>query len=74
MGLTLVTPRDPAHRGGSLMVSLPERTPAAEVVKQLRGQGIYMDCRGQTLRMSPGPITTEAGVLRTLTALEMLLK
>lgn len=74
MGLTLATPREPARRGGSLMVSLPESTPAAEVVNQLRAQGIYMDCRGQTLRMSPGPITTEAGVLRTLAALDALLK
>ncbi len=74
MGLTLATPREPERRGGSLMVSLPESTPAAEVVNQLRAQGIYMDCRGQTLRMSPGPITTEAGVLRTLAALDALLK
>lgn len=74
MGLTLATPREPERRGGSLMVSLPESTPAAEVVNQLRAQGIYMDCRGQTLRMSPGPITTEAGVLRTLAALAALLK
>ncbi len=74
MGLTLATPREPERRGGSLMVSLPESTPAAEVVNQLRAQGIYMDCRGHTLRMSPGPITTEAGVLRTLAALDALLK
>jgi selenocysteine lyase/cysteine desulfurase len=74
MGLTLATPRDPDHRGGSLMVSLPASTPAAEVVEKLRAQEIYMDCRSQTLRMSPGPITTAAGVDRTLAALQGLLR
>jgi len=74
MGLTLATPADPDRRGGSLMVSLPESIPAAGVVEKLRAQAIYMDCRSQTLRMSPGPVTTAAGVDRTLAALRDLLR
>ncbi|WP_376878000.1 aminotransferase class V-fold PLP-dependent enzyme [Albirhodobacter sp. R86504] len=73
MGLALATPRDADRRGGSLMVSLPDATPAADVVAKLRAQNIFMDCRSQTLRMSPGPITTEAGVARTLQALSELI-
>lgn len=74
MGLTLASPRDPDQRGGSLMVALPETRPASDVVDALRAQDIYMDFRSQILRMSPGPITTDAGVARTLTALEALLR
>lgn len=73
MGLALATPRDPDRRGGSLMVSLPEAIPAADIVNKLRGQNIFMDCRSQILRMSPGPITTEAGVVRTLQVLSELI-
>lgn len=73
LGLTLATPREADRRGGSLMLSLPEHIVAAEVVQKLREQQIYMDCRGQTLRMSPGPITTVDGVKRTLAVLKGLL-
>lgn len=73
LGLRLASPLDPDKRGGSLMVSLPQDTPAPEVLEQLRAQQIYMDARGQILRMSPGTITTEAGVSRALQALGSLL-
>jgi len=73
IGLTLASPREPERRGGSLMVALPETRPASEVVDALRAQDIYMDFRGQILRMSPGPITTEAGVAHTLAALGALI-
>jgi selenocysteine lyase/cysteine desulfurase len=74
MGLTLVTPRDADKRGGSVMVLLPERWVASEVVAELRKQGITTDARGQVLRLSPGVVTTEAGVERLIDVLGGLLR
>ena len=73
MGLDLATPADPDQRGGSLMVELPEHVDAADVVAQLAVLDIHMDNRSQTLRMSPGALTTEAGIDRTLDALKAML-
>lgn len=73
MGLALVTPRAEAKRGGSVMVKLPETTSAKGIVDALRTQGITTDARGQTLRLSPGVMTTESGVSRLVTALKALL-
>ncbi len=44
------------------MLRLPDRHPAPAVVADLRAKGISADHRGQVLRLSPGVITTEAGV------------
>ena len=74
MGLALVSPRDPAKRGGSVMLRLPEARPAAKVVAALRAQGITTDARGQTLRLSPGVVTTMAGVERLIKALAPLVR
>ncbi|MDR0808776.1 MAG: aminotransferase class V-fold PLP-dependent enzyme [Gemmobacter sp.] len=60
MGLDLVTPKDPARRGGSIMLRLPGD--AAPVVSALRHDGIATDGRGRVLRTSPGVITSDAGV------------
>ena len=73
MGLELATPADPDQRGGSLMVELPEHVDAADVVAQLAVLDIHMDNRSQTLRMSPGALTTQDGIDRTLTALKAML-
>lgn len=62
--LPLLTPRDEGKRGGSVMVRLPESRPAAGLLAHLRGQGISADARGQVLRLSPGILTTEAGLNR----------
>jgi selenocysteine lyase/cysteine desulfurase len=56
-----VTPRAEAERGGSVMLRLPEDRPAASIVAALRAEGITTDARGQTLRLSPGVLTTMAG-------------
>ena len=69
LGLVLVSPRDEERRGGSVMVRLGERLVAGEVVAGLRAQGIATDARGQVLRMSPGVVTTMAGVERLLEGL-----
>jgi kynureninase len=60
-GLPSLTPREEARRGGSVMLRLPESRPAPAVVAGLREAGITADSRGQTLRLSPGMMTTEAG-------------
>ncbi len=73
MGLTLASPADPDQRGGSLMVSLPAEQDGQAVVAELRRRGIYMDHRGQILRMSPGVLTTVEGVDYTLEALRQIL-
>ena len=67
--LPLLTPRDAGKRGGSVMLRLPDRLSAAEVVGDLRAQGITTDHRSQTLRLSPGVITTIAGTERLVAAL-----
>ena len=71
--LPLLTPRDPEKRGGSVMLRLPAKLPAAKVVADLRAIGITTDSRGQTLRLSPGTMTTHAGTDRLISALTRLL-
>jgi hypothetical protein len=43
------------------MLDLPPERAARDVVNALRGMGVTADHRGQTLRLSPGIITTTAG-------------
>ena len=73
LGLPLLTPRPETKRGGSIMVRLPDALPAAQVVATLRAQGITTDARSQTLRLSPGILTTDAGIDRLIVALKALL-
>jgi selenocysteine lyase/cysteine desulfurase len=61
LGLRSLTPREEGRRGGSVMLELPEARPAGAVVDRLRQRGVTTDQRGQTLRLSPGIITTAAG-------------
>jgi len=61
LGLPLVTPAAEGARGGSIMVRLPDRLPAPEVLARFRENGISADARSQTLRLSPGVLTTLAG-------------
>ena len=72
LGLHLVTPRAEAKRGGSVMARLPDTHPAPAVVAALRAQAITTDCRGQTLRLSPGIITTPDATERLIDALSKL--
>ena len=62
LGLPVLTPRDSAKRGGSVMLRLPETIAAPQTVAALREKGITTDHRGQTLRLSPGAITTAQGI------------
>lgn len=56
--LGLVTPRDEAHRGGSVMIRLPSEDAALRLIAQLRQQQLYADNRGAILRLSPGHMTS----------------
>ncbi|MCI5074097.1 aminotransferase class V-fold PLP-dependent enzyme [Oricola sp.] len=66
LGLSLVSPDDDARRGGSVMLRLPEYADPAHTVATLRASGLYADCRGSLLRLSPGSVTTADGVSRLL--------
>ncbi len=72
LGLLLVTPRPDAARGGSVMLQLPASHPGADVVAALRAEGLFADHRGQTLRLSPGAITTDDATMRLIDALGRL--
>lgn len=72
LGLPLVSPPEEGRRGGSVMLRLPERMAGPETVARLRAQGIHADARGQTLRLSPGILTTVEGVDRAIAALAEL--
>jgi selenocysteine lyase/cysteine desulfurase len=67
-----VSPASAEERGGSVMFRLPEKDPSA-LVARLRAQHLFTDCRGNILRISPGHVTTAAGVERLLRALHALL-
>ena len=74
LGLDMVNPRAEAKRGGSVMLRLPDTAPASDVVATLRGMGIYTDNRSQTLRLSPGVMTSLAGTDRLIAALAKVLR
>lgn len=65
LDLTLLSPRDEAERGGSVMLQVPRRLAPDQVLTALRSENLFADTRGQTLRLSPGVMTTEEGC-RTL--------
>lgn len=65
LGLRIVSPLDEAARGGSVMIDLPR----PGLVDALRGQGIFADQRGATLRLSPGAVTTAGDCARLLAVL-----
>jgi selenocysteine lyase/cysteine desulfurase len=73
LGIGLVTPRPEAERGGSVMLRLPDALTGAAVVAQLREAGVTADHRGQTLRLSPGVVTTEDGCDRLTAVLRGIL-
>lgn len=73
LGLALLSPRDEARRGGSVMLRVPETANPQAMVAGLRTARIYTDCRGTALRLSPGSVTTESGVERLFSHLKRLL-
>ena len=68
LGFDLASPASAYERGGSVMFRMPGHDPRA-VVDSLRKQGLFTDCRGNILRLSPGNLTTMTGVESLLRAL-----
>jgi hypothetical protein len=60
--LDLITPKDPNRRGGSIMLRMPGDA-------ALLQDEIATDGRGRVLRLSPGVITSDAGVSALITGL-----
>lgn len=71
LGLTLATPRAEHQRGGSIMVNLPKTVPAGALLERLKSDAVFADARSQTLRLSPGVLTTQAGVEKLLQSLHI---
>lgn len=69
IGLQLASPREEAQRGGSVMLRLPDDAQPAAIVDGLRKNGVFTDCRGRILRLSPGIVTTSEGVDRLFDSL-----
>jgi kynureninase len=74
MGLKLVSPMKSEERGGSVMFRVPATADPAAIVAELRQQEVFVDCRGTTLRISPGSVTTTAGIHRLLRSLRAMLR
>lgn len=74
LGLTLITPRAEKGRGGSIMLRLPDRLPAAQVLATLKAANLHADARGQILRLSPGVMTTAGGVDRLAAVLGTIVR
>jgi selenocysteine lyase/cysteine desulfurase len=73
LGLALASPSEVERRGGSVMLRLPDGAEPAAVVNGLRERAVFTDCRGRIMRLSPGMVTTEAGVERLFETLRELL-
>ena len=73
LGLELLSPSKAEERGGSVMFRLPSTSDPAAAVAGLREHGAFTDCRGTTLRVSPGNVTTMDGVDRLLRSLRAVL-
>ncbi len=59
LGVGLLSPRDQAERGGSLMLDLATAEAASRTLSDLNRAGYSADTRGASLRLSPGVQTTE---------------
>lgn len=65
----LLTPRDPALRGGFIALHTPR---AAEFVAALRARRIFVDRRGEVLRLGPAPYVTDDELATAIEALTKL--
>ena len=69
LGLKLLSPADSEQRGGSVMLQVPAAMEPARLVQSLRENDVWADCRGSTLRLSPGHVTAQTGVRRLFESL-----
>ncbi|SKD03832.1 Kynureninase [Burkholderia sp. CF099] len=63
-GWRVLSPRDDESRGGSVMLAAPDHETVSHVVSRLKLEGVFVDNRGTTLRLSPGDCTNESGLQR----------
>ncbi|WP_269511254.1 aminotransferase class V-fold PLP-dependent enzyme [Burkholderia sp. IMCC1007] len=61
-GYRVLSPRDDAERGGSVMAELPPFIEPRALEATLARDGVLIDTRGRTLRASPGPLTRSAAI------------
>jgi selenocysteine lyase/cysteine desulfurase len=73
IGLKLLTPRPERERGGSVMMQIPHNLRSDDAVNALRGENIFADTRGQTLRFSPGVMTSAEATARLIDLMPRLL-
>lgn len=66
----LITPRDAAERGGSVMIKLVSADAAQQMLATLRNETIYADSRGPILRFSPGFMTGDEATDRLIAVLQ----
>jgi selenocysteine lyase/cysteine desulfurase len=55
-GVAIASPREAARRAGFVAARVPG---AGDVVKALRGDGVFVDSRGDLLRLGPAPYLTD---------------
>ena len=72
IGLPFVSPRPESARGGSVMLRLSDAGAGPAVLARFREKGIHADARGSVLRLSPGSVTTAAGIERLALELRAL--
>jgi len=58
-GLQVVAPRDPARRGGFVAVRCPF---AGKLVQALRERNVWVDARGDVVRLGPAPYLLDAEI------------
>lgn len=66
LALEVATPREDERRGGFVAVRLPD---AGAAVEALKAQGIWVDARGDLLRLGPAPYTTVDEIDQAMEAL-----
>ncbi|WP_333828754.1 aminotransferase class V-fold PLP-dependent enzyme [Pararhodobacter sp.] len=74
VGLPLHSPRDPAARGGTVILRLADPAEAAAMVAALGLEGYAVDFRGPLLRLSPGIVTRPDAIEGLFDALADALK
>ena len=74
LGLPLASPRDPDQRGGSVMLALPSEVSASDILNAFRANHIFADARGQTVRLSPGVMSSKNGVEKMLGVLAVTIR
>lgn len=71
LGERVVTPREASLRGGFVTVRVEG---ASAVVAALRERGVYVDARGELLRLGPAPYLTDDELARGVHALAQVLR